>query len=252
MIDEVLSFFTITEWLLVSLVFIWTGFVRTGLGFGGAALGLPLMLLLGYSPVFWLPIIGIHLLFFSSLTLKNKLHEVDWVYLKQALVWILPATLVGVFGLISLPAQFLTILVYTITLGYAFMWAFGGKIHSHSSWADKLLLLLGGYVAGISLTGAPLMVAVFMRHIALHLLRNTLFVLWFILVSIKMSTFILFEVTIYWEISLLLLPVAYIGHLIGLATHQRILANQVLFTRFVGMGLIVISALGLLQEFLWH
>jgi hypothetical protein len=40
---------------LVSLIFMWAGFVRTGLGFGGAALGLPLMLLVGASPVYWLP-----------------------------------------------------------------------------------------------------------------------------------------------------------------------------------------------------
>jgi hypothetical protein len=28
---------------------------------------------------------------------------VDWAYLKSALVWIIPPTLVGVFGLIALP-----------------------------------------------------------------------------------------------------------------------------------------------------
>jgi hypothetical protein len=55
-----------TELILVGLIFLWAGFVRTGLGFGGAALGLPLMLLVGATPVYWLPIIGIHLLFFSS------------------------------------------------------------------------------------------------------------------------------------------------------------------------------------------
>jgi uncharacterized membrane protein YfcA len=36
--------------ILIGLIFVWTGFVRTGLGFGGAALGLPLMLLVGGSP----------------------------------------------------------------------------------------------------------------------------------------------------------------------------------------------------------
>lgn len=29
--------------LLVALLFVWAGFVRSGLGFGGATLGLPLM-----------------------------------------------------------------------------------------------------------------------------------------------------------------------------------------------------------------
>ena len=34
--------FTALELGLVALIFSWSGFVRTGLGFGGAALGLPL------------------------------------------------------------------------------------------------------------------------------------------------------------------------------------------------------------------
>ena len=42
-----------------ALIFIWSGFVRSGLGFGGAALALPFMLLVYGQPVFWLPVIGI-------------------------------------------------------------------------------------------------------------------------------------------------------------------------------------------------
>ena len=67
----------------IALIFIWTGFVRTGLGFGGAALGLPLMLFVQNNPLLWLPIIGTHLLFFSGLTLLNRLHNVDWRYLQK-------------------------------------------------------------------------------------------------------------------------------------------------------------------------
>jgi hypothetical protein len=47
--------FTSLELSLVALFFCWSGFVRTGLGFGGAALGLPLMMLVGGSPIDWLP-----------------------------------------------------------------------------------------------------------------------------------------------------------------------------------------------------
>ncbi len=65
--------FTFLELSLVALIFIWIGFVRTGLGFGGAVLGLPILMLIGGSPIDWLPIIGIHLLFFSSITLSNSL-----------------------------------------------------------------------------------------------------------------------------------------------------------------------------------
>ncbi len=178
-----------TELFLVGLIFLWAGFVRTGLGFGGAALGLPLMLLVGATPVYWLPIIGIHLLFFSSLTLAKSLKKVDWPYLKRSLLWIIPPTLIGVAGLLSLPDDVIVVFIYSITIFYAVTWIFNTQITSHSPWVDKLLLIFGGYVAGTSLTGAPLIVAVYMRHIAKEYLRNTLFVLWFILVSIKMITF---------------------------------------------------------------
>ena len=36
--------FSLLQLLLIGLLFVWTGFVRTGLGFGGAALGLPPLL----------------------------------------------------------------------------------------------------------------------------------------------------------------------------------------------------------------
>jgi uncharacterized membrane protein YfcA len=36
---------TLTQSILVLLIFVWSGFVRTGLGFGGAMMALPLLLL---------------------------------------------------------------------------------------------------------------------------------------------------------------------------------------------------------------
>ena len=80
--------FTLIEIIFISLIFVWIGFVRTGLGFGGAVLGLPLLMLVGGSPIDWLPIIGIHLLFFSGIALVNSLKTIDWSYLKQSLPWI--------------------------------------------------------------------------------------------------------------------------------------------------------------------
>ena len=75
--------FSPLELLMIAIIFTWIGFVRTGLGFGGAVLGLPILMLIGGSPIDWLPIIGIHLLFFSSITLSNSLRQVDWQYLKK-------------------------------------------------------------------------------------------------------------------------------------------------------------------------
>jgi uncharacterized membrane protein YfcA len=239
--------FSVLEIVLTGLLFMWAGFVRSGLGFGGAALGLPFMLFINNQPIYWLPIIGLHLLFFSALTLRTRLHDVDWSYLRTALIYILPPALIGVFGLLSLPNLWILTFIYCITLFYAFMWLFNRAIHSEKNWLDKLLLVFGGYIAGTSLTGAPLMVAVFARNVIQTQLRNTLFVLWFILVSIKMSTFAVLDVKLNILTSLTLIPIAAVGHYIGLRTHNFILQNDVLFKRIIGGVLVLVSSLGL-----WH
>lgn len=227
----------------------WAGFVRSGLGFGGAALGLPFMLLIYNQPVYWLPIIGFHLLFFSALTLRTRLSDVDWRYLKSSLIYILPPVFIGVFGLLNLPNLWVLTFIYSVTIFYAFMWLFNKTIHSESKWLDKALLVFGGYIAGTSLTGAPLMVAVYVHNVTKSQLRNTLFVLWFILVTIKMTTFAALGVDLNVLTSLALLPVAAIGHFIGLKTHDAILRNDVVFKRYIGAMLIVVSGLALWNLF---
>ena len=237
--------FSLNQSLLICLLFIWAGFVRTGLGFGGAALGLPLMLFIHNDPRLWLPIISTHLLFFSGLTLRTRLHNVDWRYLRQSSIYIIPPAILGVFGLVNLPILWLNLFIYGVTLFYGLVWLFNKTIESRQDWVDKFLLILGGYVAGTSLTGAPLMVAVYMRHVSKQQLRDTLFVLWFVLVSIKMTTFVVLSVDLHFIQALMLLPIAAIGHVIGLKAHQAITRNELLFKRWVGGGLVIVSALGL-------
>lgn len=229
---------------LVSLIFLWTGFVRTGLGFGGAALGLPLLLFIDNQPIVWLPVIGAHLLFFSGLTLRTRLNNVDWTCLKRSALYIIPSALVGVLGLLNLPNDWLVIFIYSVTAFYAVTWILNFTLHSSRPWIDRLLLILGGYIAGTSLSGAPLIVAVYMRNVAISQLRNTLFVLWFILVSIKMSAFALLSVDLHFYSALMLLPVAAIGHVIGLKVHNLILKNDLLFKRITGVALLVICLFG--------
>lgn len=237
--------FTLAQALAVAALFVWTGFVRTGLGFGGAALGLPLLLFVDDRPLLWLPIIGTHLLFFSGLTLRTRLDNVDWAYLRRSARFILPAAVVGVLGLVSLPTLWLNVFIYSVTLFYGLMWFMNRSIESRQDWVDRLLLIVGGYIAGTSLTGAPLMVAVYMRNVARAQLRNTLFVLWFILVAIKMGTFVALGVDLHLATALALLPIAAIGHVLGLRAHDAILRNDQRFKRVVGGGLVVISGLGL-------
>ena len=237
--------FTPVDIVTISLIFIWIGFVRTGLGFGGAVLGLPLLMLVGGSPIDWLPIIGIHLLFFSGIALARSLKIVDWSYLKQSLPWILPAKIIGVIGLISLPPTVMTVIVYSITSFYALTWIMNFQIASRRGWGSRLLLILGGYISGTSLNGAPLLVAVYMQNVDVKRLRNTLFVLWFLLVTIKMGAFLMVDVYINWQLSLMLIPVAGLGHFVGLKVHDRIIDNDTQFKRWMGSVLIVICIVGL-------
>ncbi|MGJ0431153.1 TSUP family transporter [Methylobacter sp.] len=237
--------FSLDQTLVIAVLFVWAGFVRTGLGFGGAALGLPLMLFVHNDPLLWLPIISTHLLFFSGLTLRTRLHNVDWRYLRQSSIYIIPPAIIGVFGLVNLPILWLNVFIYSITLFYGLTWLFNRAIESRRNWVDKLLLILGGYIAGTSLTGAPLMVAVYMRNVSREQLRDTLFVLWFILVSIKMTTFVALSVDLHFLAALTLIPIAAVGHMLGLKAHDAIMRNDLLFKRWIGGGLVIVSALGL-------
>lgn len=245
-IDSIALFgFSNLDILFICLLFMWAGFVRSGLGFGGAALGLPLLLFILDQPLFWLPVIGFHLLFFSGLTLRKRIGDVDWSYLKHTSVYVIPTALLGVAGLITLPNEWLVIFIYSITLFYAVLWLMNREVKSERPWTDRLLLGLGGYVAGTSLTGAPLMVAVFMKNVSKAQLRNTLFVLWFTLVSMKMTAFWLLEVPLHFLTSAALLPAAAIGHVLGLRMHEYLLENDALFKRVIGSVLMLICLVGL-------
>ncbi len=239
--------FSLWQWFAAGLIFMWSGFVRTGLGFGGAALGLPLMLLVHDQAIFWIPVIGSHLLFFSGLTLGTRLEDVDWQYLRESGLYILPSAIAGVFGLISLPNDWLLLFIYALTLFYAVLWAMDKAIHSQHEWMDKVLLVVGGYVSGTSLTGAPLMIAVFMRRVPMAKLRNTMFVLWFIIVSMKMLTLAALDVPLNLATALVLVPVAAVGHVAGLKAHDFIMQRDQLFRRIIGAFLIIVCVLGLLQ-----
>ena len=237
--------FSAIEFCLIALVFVWSGFVRSGLGFGGAALSLPLLLLIYDKPLYWLPIVGSQLLLFSALTLRTRIANVDWMVLRKTSVYILPAKLAGVFGLISLPALWLVILIYAITLVYGVLWMFNVTIRGGKGWVANLFLIIGGYFSGTSLTGAPPIVAVFTQIVEKNKLRDTLFGLWFILVTIKLATLALFNIDLQFGSTLILTPIAFIGHVIGMKTHQIMLKNDEVFRRALGGALIGICLLGL-------
>ena len=86
-----------------------------------------------------------------------------------------------------------------------------------------------------------------MRFVDKSMLRNTMFVLWIILVGIKMTAFVVVGVSIDWQFSLYLIPVAAIGHVLGIFTHQKIINNDQLFKKWVGGALLCISSFGMFK-----
>ncbi|WP_375176396.1 TSUP family transporter [Marinobacter mobilis] len=255
---------SLLQYALIGLIFIWSGFVRSGLGFGGAVLSLPFLLLVHNDPLVYLPIISVHLLVFSSLTiaLNNRkrtapdttrtgdapVGSVDWRYLWRILGIMIVPKLIGVFGLITLPAHIMSLIIFGIVALYSLSYIFNRPFRSNSRTVDTLFLMLGGYISGTSLIGAPLIIAVVAQHVARAQLRDTLFALWFILVTIKMAAFVWAGVDLQLIHHLWLLPCATIGHVIGLKFHDRMLkAETRVFFRVLGSVLLLISCIGLGQ-----
>lgn len=246
----IFSDWSIADWALIVLVFVWSGFVRAGLGFGGAALTLPVLLILRPDPVFWLPMIAWHLLFFTTITLFSRMGNVDWRSLFRGIKIMIVPKLIGVLGLISLPSTFLSLLVYGITLLYGLVYLFDYSSKSGRAqafgWRDTGMLVLGGYVSGTSLVGAPLIAAVYTSWVKKARLRDTLYVLWIIMVVIKMSTFVAFEVPLQWQYSMILLPAVALGHWLGTRAHDALVSNEGgAFHRWIGAGLTVVCLLGI-------
>jgi uncharacterized membrane protein YfcA len=243
--------FSPAETLVIALIFVWTGFVRSGIGFGGAALGLPMLLLVADAPLFFLPIIALHLMVFTVITSGGRLGNIDWAFVRRAMGWMIVPKIIGVIGLLSLPTDWMVVFVFAITAFYAVNWILQREIRSHSAWVDRLLLLTGGYVSGASLVGAPLIAAVAIRHVALVRYRDTLFVLWFLLVVIKLGALLAAGVDPQWQWALALLAPAAVGHVIGLRFHQHLVhGNPAKVKRLLGSLLLIVSGSGIVQYLL--
>lgn len=246
MTHSVLDSLPFWQLLLIGLCFIWSGFVRSGLGFGGAALTLPLLLMFENNPLVFLPAICFQLLFFSLLTVFTRLSNIDWGFLVKILAALAIPFAVGLIGLLNLPGSLLTSIVYASTLFYGIGYVCNYVISSNNKLIDVVFLSFGGYVSGVSLIGAPLIVAVGGRYLSQNKMRDTFFALWVVLVLLKLGAFVAAEVNLQWRLTLISFPLAAFGHYLGLKAHQRIAGgDRKVFERFIGGGLIAVSLLGL-------
>ena len=242
---------------LIAIIFTWSGVVRSGLGFGGAVFSLPFLLMIVNDPLIWLPLISVHLLFFSALTVIQNYKKssnsnnpttrpINWQYLRYAFAIIIIPKMIGVFGLITLAPELLSGIIFLIVAVYSTTYIFNKTLSSKSKSLDIIFLMLGGYISGTSLIGAPLIIAVLANHINRYQLRDSLFVLWFVLVSIKMTAFIYVGIDLQLIHHLWLLPAAGVGHIIGLRIHTKVLeSDPKLFYRGLGIILFGLSAFGL-------
>jgi len=256
------------QYVLIAVVFVWSGFVRSGLGFGGAVMSLPFLLLIDNRPLVYLPIIAVHLLFFSSITVWQNYQKhrqqhlngmaeagesgtIDWSYLKKSMKVMIVPKLIGVAGLLTIPASVMTGIIFVIVSVYAITYILNKPFKSTSKWLDNFFLVLGAYISGTSLIGAPLIISVFATHVSKYQLRDTLFVLWFILVVIKMTAFLIAGVDLQLIHHVWLLPCATLGHLIGLRFHQKIVdGDPKIFYRVLGISLLSVSLMGVVSLFI--
>lgn len=247
------------QYLAIAGLFIWSGFVRSGLGFGGAVLTLPFLLMVHNAPLVYLPIISVHLLFFSGLTVAvahrrasagSAPATVNWAFLRYALALMIIPKLVGVAGVLTLPTTIVSGFIFLVVAVYSLSYLLQRPFKSNSRVVDTVFMLLGGYVSGTSLIAAPLVVPVAASRVARHELRDTLFVLWFVLVAIKLAAFAWTGVDLQWRQHLWLLPCAAIGHVIGLRFHRyTLLADTGIFFQILGGGLLIVSLAGLWRMF---
>ena len=244
------------EYALVGLVFVWSGFVRSGLGFGGAVLALPFLLLIVNDPLVFLPLIGMHLIFFSTLIMvqstrdkaSEQLKTINWQYLKRSLWIMIIPKMMGIIGLLTLPPVIMSTIILLIVLAYAIGYIVNRPIEIKTKLQEYGFLGLGAYVSGTSLTGAPLIVPVVASRVEKYELRNTLFVLWWILTSIKLVSFVIVGVDLQLIHHVWLLPCAFIGHLLGNRMHTYLVEQETpTFYRVLGVALVIVSLTGLIK-----
>jgi hypothetical protein len=153
--------------------------------------------------------------------------------------------------LLNLPGTLLSAIVYAVSAVYAVSYILAVEFKSQNPITDRVLLVLGGYASGTSLIGAPLIAAVYLRHVSRQNLRETLIVLWGILVVFKMSAFVYTGIDLQLLHQVWLLPCAAIGHVMGLKVHQKLLTSTGnLFMRLLGSGLLVVTLVGVWLNFL--
>ena len=219
-------------------------------------LALPFLLLIINDPLIFLPLIAMHLIFFSTLIMiqsmrgktANQVGTINWNYLKRCLGIMIIPKMAGIIGLLTLPPVIMSSIILLIVLAYAIGYIVKRPIEIKNKYQEYGFLGLGAYVSGTSLTGAPLIIPVVAARVAKHELRNTLFVLWWILTSIKLISFVIVGVDLQLIHHVWLLPCAFVGHVLGDRMHSYLVKQETpAFYRVLGIALVIVSLTGLFK-----
>ncbi len=236
----------LASYAAIACCFVWSGFVRSGLGFGGAALSLPIFLQIAEVPLVFLPALAWHLLFFSIFTVATRLHNIDWSFLRKLTVQLAVPFSVGLFGLLNLPANVLAAIVYVTTFVFGVAYVTNRMLGGGNRYINAISLAIGAYVSGIALIGAGLVVAASSHRMEAHRVRDTFFMVWVVMTVCKLSALRAAQVDLQWELALYTLPLVGLGHFLGLMLHNRIVSgDRKGFNRLIGSGMCLVSVLGL-------
>jgi len=175
-------------------------------------------------------------------------NTVNWRFVRFSLEIMFIPKLAGVIGLIVLPTELMNSIIFLLIAGYSMTYILGRPLQSSSQTLDIVFLVIGAYISGTSLVGGPMVIAVALRHIKPFQFRDTLFVIWTVLVSIKLAAFAWAGISLNFVAALYLLPFAGIGHFVGLGAHERLLRqDSKKFYRILGSILFCASGAGLYQ-----
>ena len=158
----------------------------------------------------------------------------------------------GVIGLLTLPPVIMSSIIFLIVIAYAIGYIINKPIQIKTKFQEYGFLGLGAYVSGTSLTGAPLIVPVVASHVEKHEVRNTLFVLWWVLTLIKLASFVVAGIDLQLVHHLWLFPCAFVGHLLGNRMHNYLIEQETpAFFRVLGIALVIVSLTGLIKLLLF-
>jgi hypothetical protein len=224
-------------------------------------LALPFLLLIVNDPLVFLPLIATQLIFFSTLIMiqstqkqgADQSNTINWRYLRRSMGIMIVPKIAGIIGLLTLPPVVMSTIIFLIVMAYAVGYIINRPIQIKTKFQEYGFLGLGAYVSGTSLTGAPLIVPVVASHVEKHELRNTLFVLWWILTLIKLASFVVAGIDLQLVHHIWLLPCAFVGHLLGNRMHNYLVEQETpTFFRVLGIALVIVSLTGLIKPLVFE